>query len=107
MTSGIYCWRNILNDKRYIGSTSNLNDRRKRHLRLLTAGNHHSIHFQRAWKLYGPEVFVFEVLELCPKSELLSKEQKTIDNFNAIRNGYNIAYTAGSPMLGRNPYKYH
>jgi group I intron endonuclease len=101
MNSGIYRWCNTINNKCYIGSAEDLEKRRKRHLWLLAAGKHHSIHFQRAWNIYGSEAFVFEILELCPVGELLQREQKAIDAFDAIRGGYNVAYIAGSPMAGR------
>ena len=60
---GIYVWVCAINGKVYVGSAKNVAKRRTEHLRMLRAGNHHSIHLQRAWNTYGSETFEFEVLE--------------------------------------------
>lgn len=42
MKSCVYAIRNLVNDKRYIGSSSDFDRRKVQHLRLLRMGEHHS-----------------------------------------------------------------
>ena len=101
-TSGIYKIRNILNDKIYVGSAVNLKKRWFHHRKLLRADTHFNIHLQRAWGIDGEENFCFEVIELCQKNQLLSKEQYHIDCSGCADDaiGYNLNPVAGS-QLGR------
>jgi excinuclease UvrABC nuclease subunit len=46
MKSGIYCIKNIINDKMYIGSAVNLKTRRYEHFHFLTKNKHHNRHLQ-------------------------------------------------------------
>ena len=45
------------------------------HRRVLALGQHHSRHLQRAWSKYGASEFVFDILELCPRDQLIDREQ--------------------------------
>lgn len=72
--SGIYQFRNIINNKKYIGSTFDLKDRYKDHIKFLRKNQHHSIKFQRAFNKYGKENFIFEVLEYVFQLENESKK---------------------------------
>lgn len=38
--SGIYCFRNIINNKRYIGKSNNINHRKNQHLSKLRNNKH-------------------------------------------------------------------
>lgn len=101
--TGVYCIRNILNDKRYVGSTSvSLRTRFKRHRNDLSNGEHHSQALQRAWDLYGLNAFEFTILERCSASNCLLLEQKWIDHYCSANSefGYNVLPKAGS-ALGR------
>lgn len=69
------------------------------HERSLRRNKHPNVILQRAWNKHGEFVFVFETIELCPKSKLISREQFWIDTLCSAKLGYNIAPTAGS-MLG-------
>jgi group I intron endonuclease len=99
--SGIYCIENAWNEKRYIGSSSNVQLRIKRHIRMLKNGAHHSIKLQAAWNKYGEEAFEAGMMLRCPVEELIEMEQAMIFAFDAVDNGYNVAAKAGSPMSGR------
>lgn len=98
--SGIYAIRNTSTGKLYVGSAVNLADRISRHKRELAAGHHHSEKLQRAWRKYGADSFQFDVLLHCSTDNLLFYEQRLIDGFNCVANGYNVLPRAGS-FIGR------
>lgn len=122
MDIGIYQIRNLVNQKKYLGSTvaeGGFYIRWSIHTSDLKLGKHHSIHLQRAWNKYGAEVFVFEIVEPLTRSvdmgdeewkeHYLSREQHYLDTVLFAHNedqslfhqlGYNICRVAGS-SLGR------
>ena len=89
--SGIYCIRNIENDKRYIGQSIDIHDRWRRHISELTNGKHHNDHLQKSWNKYGGDSFQFDVLEECPEDQLDDRERFYIDVYNTMDGdfGYN------------------
>lgn len=93
MTSGIYAIRNIVNDKQYIGSATNLSKRWGEHRHYLKRGRHHSSALQNAWSKYGADAFQFRVLLYCTRQHLLEFEQRCIDG---LPSEYNICIVAGS-----------
>lgn len=95
--SGIYKITNTKNGKFYIGSTSDLDRRIKRHRYDLRLNQHHSQHLQRAWNKYGGENFKFEILEYCSVDNILATEQKYLDELNPE---YNVSKNATAFMLG-------
>lgn len=99
---GIYQFKNTVNNKIYIGSSTELDKRKENHIYSLRKGTHHSVYFQRAWDKYGEESFKYEILELLDDDtttkELLEREQFWLDKtkcYEAER-GYNILKIAGS-----------
>jgi len=99
--SAVYCIRNLINEKRYVGSAVHFQKRWSAHRVALRKGSHPNIKLQRAWNKHGESVFVFEVLEQVEnKADLIVAEQKWIDVYHAATVGYNIAPKAGS-SLGR------
>lgn len=91
--SGIYEIVNLVNGKRYIGSTSNFKRRWQDHVSYLKRGQHHSPQLQRAWFKYGQAAFEFVVIEYCATSILLDREQAHID---VMAPAYNVCQVAGS-----------
>lgn len=82
MATGVYQIRNLLNDKRYIGHTARLTGFEARwgeHQRELFGGRHKNPHLQRAWKRDGAPAFVFEILEECPPTNCVNREQHYLD----------------------------
>lgn len=85
-SAGIYLIRNVINDKIYIGSTSNLKIRRNKHISDLKNNKHHSYHLQKAYNKYGESNFQFIIIELIEntndintlKNILIELEQKYI-----------------------------
>lgn len=97
--TGVYCWKNLINGKVYVGSSSrSLESRRKTHLLGLRSGTHWNQHLQRAWDKYGEEGFEFIVLTLCDPKDCIVFEQCWLDHYQSFddRYGYNISPTAGS-----------
>ncbi len=98
-TCGVYRIKNIVNNKFYIGSSQEIEDRFTTHRRLLRDKKHHNPHLQNAWHKYGAENFVFEIVEICDKSDLHCKEQFYLDNTHALTEGYNMAPIANLPPM--------
>lgn len=94
---GIYMITNMINGKRYIGSSYNLSKRKSTHLWALRKGVHVNRHLQSAFDKHGEKVFLFTVLERCATADLILREQWYLDNFKPE---YNVALFAGSPTKG-------
>jgi group I intron endonuclease len=90
---GVYMILNSVNDHCYIGSTKDLQKRRRDHFRQLERGIHKNAHLQSAYNQYGPEAFTFHVLEQLDESDLIRVEQQYIDWLSPA---YNLAPQAGS-----------
>lgn len=95
--SGVYQIYNPITEKRYIGSSIDVENRLKQHLRNLKTGKHHNQHLQNAWNKYKDHL-AFEPLEYCEPDECLILEQKYIDFYNSSdrQYGYNIDPQAAS-----------
>lgn len=96
--SGVYCIKNTVNGKVYIGSSRNMPYRKTNHFYLLNKNIHNNRHLQFAYNKYGRENFIFIVLENIVESRLLIREQHWMDKLKASdRNyGYNIRPRADS-----------
>lgn len=66
---GVYQIRNIVNDKVFVGSNTNLDGIFNRHVFQLKHGSHPRKDLQRDWKELGEDKFAFEVLEILEPSE--------------------------------------
>ena len=95
---GIYWIRNKINNKIYIGSSKNMEKRKRTHFTNLDRNNHKNQHLQSSYDRYGKDSFIFEILLYCPADLLLWYEQQFIDK---LKPEYNISKYAGSPMRGR------
>lgn len=91
INSGVYQIYNPYNQKRYIGSSINIEERFKQHKRSLRGNRHCNKHLQNAWNKYK-DILIFEPLEYCEPEYLLELEQYYIDYYNSAdrRFGYNI-----------------
>lgn len=92
--SGIYQIINIVNNKRYIGSSNNLLARKKQHFVTLKQNKHHCIYLQNAYNKYGKENFKFEIIFYCDVSEIIYYEQMGLDSYDK-KELYNICFIAG------------
>ena len=109
----IYKITNLINDNCYIGSTVRFNKRKQKHFRLLNENKHANKHLQNAFNLYGGDNFIFDIIEYCDKSGLISREQFWIDAYRSSGASlYNLRLIAQSnygmkfpnrtsPMKGR------
>jgi group I intron endonuclease len=91
-TSGIYCIKNIVNNKMYIGLTNDISRRRREHLSALRNNKHENRHLQNSWNFYKEESFVFYVLEECSTDMLDEREKYYISKYqsNNDKFGYNM-----------------
>lgn len=88
----VYAIRNLVNGKRYIGSTAAMKGRKAKHLADLRAKRHHSSILQHAYDKYGEQSFVFEVIETVAEvTNLLTREQAYLDE---CKPEYNISPNA-------------
>lgn len=100
---GIYKITNKVNEKVYIGESTNIENRWVSHIRKLVKQTHHSDTLQNDFNTYGIENFKFEVLqiiddnlqEIIIMSLLYVLENKYIRKYNAINKGYNVQNTLG------------
>lgn len=89
--TGIYCFKNKINGKCYIGQSINLakryNDHKANHLNPNYC-NYNS-KFYRALRKYGFDNFEYSILLECEQSELNEKEKAYIEMYDSYKNGYN------------------
>lgn len=98
---GIYCIKNKINNKLYVGSSSNLQSRKNFHFNSLKDNKHHSKKLQRAYNKYGINNFNYTILENCEKNNLEILEKEWINYFNSYYNGYNATDEVGAPWRGK------
>lgn len=98
---GIYQFRQLSTGRKYIGSTHHFRERRNDHIRKLNGDFHDNPYFLSAWKKYGSDDFVFEIIEIIDdKSKLLDREQWYLDFVIDWANDFNIAKIAACPPNG-------
>lgn len=99
--SGIYQIRNTINDKIYIGSSTDIKARQDKHISSLGNNKHENNHLQHAYNKYGITAFEHTIIMTCPpiKNILLFFEQHYLDIYwDGGKDCYNILKIAGSPL---------
>lgn len=88
---GIYKIQNKINGKCYIGQSTNIQKRWTSHRNRWNKPSDHTYEtpLYRAFRKYGIESFIFEVLEECEASELNAKEIAYIQQYDSFWHGYN------------------
>ena len=98
---GIYKITSKINNKVYIGSASAQHKLKSRcgfyrrweeHYRRLRDNTHRNRHLQYSWNKYGKDNFIFEILEICNKNDIITKEIYYIDKYDCTNHkfGYNM-----------------
>ncbi len=102
MDSGIYEIRNIIDGKRYVGSSSRLKVRWNQHKTALNRNVHFNSLLQNAWNKHGERAFVYEVVESCPTEQLMDREAFWIVEHRSHKTewGYNFCKTPRASRLG-------
>lgn len=72
---------NTVTNQTYIGSSVNVPQRFRDHLKALCKGNHKNPHLQSSWNKYGENAFVMEHLIDCNDGDLAEIEQRFIDAY--------------------------
>lgn len=96
---GIYTIINLINNKRYIGQSIDIENRFIRHKSELNNNRHVNRHLQASWNKYGMNNFKFQIIEECTKEELNTKEQYWIKFYDTYNDGYNMDF-GGDGILG-------
>lgn len=102
--AGVYCIINSVNNKRYVGSSIDLQRRFREYFnfsRLITVEKNRVI--VRALLKHGYANFRLEILEYCNKEECLSREQYYLD---LLKPEYNTLLIAGSPQGVKQSYEH-
>lgn len=99
--SGIYTITNLIDNKIYVGYTTNFRKRKGDHFANLNSNKHKNIHLQRAYNKYGRSNFKCELIEECEIEHLTSLENywsNLLDSHNPER-GYNIRPTGVDTLV--------
>ena len=106
---GIYTIRNKINDKIYVGESSDITKRWKIHKEDLNNNKHHSYKLQDDWNKYGEKNFKFDkILKFKYNTvfERLVHEDYYIKKYDSVENGYNCEYTVQKILDGSKTPEY-
>jgi len=99
--SVIYKIINTINNKFYVGSTTNQYERFRVHRARLRNNKHHSHHLQAAWNKYGEQAFVFHVVEVVQEDRSLQEaEDVWLKDWVGKEECYNKSRYSGAPWRG-------
>jgi len=90
----VYAIENVVNGRRYIGSTINYKSRWHTHRSTLRRGKHHSFILQKAWNKYGEKAFTFKLLLVCDKAQRIEYENRLMP-----LQAYNVMQTAKESLV--------
>lgn len=90
--SGIYCIKNIITNKKYIGQSTDIFYRWSKHKYNLNNNCHPNAYLQSSWNKYGELNFTFNILERCKNDELDDREIYWINFYNTVdrTKGFNL-----------------
>lgn len=102
--SGIYCIKNTINNKKYVGKAKCIFSRIKQHILLLNKkSKDENIHLINSWHKNGKNAFEYEVLEYIDFDESILKEKELyyILQYNCLHReyGYNLRLDTSTGMV--------
>lgn len=91
--TGIYCYQNKVNGKRYIGQAIDLDRRKKDHkvraFNIFEGNSEYNSVIHKAFRKYGYDNFEYSILEECKIQNLNEREFYWIQYYNSQEEGYN------------------
>lgn len=100
---GIYAIANTASGSFYIGSSTNLAQRKRQHWYLFRKGRHGNAGLGRAWAKYGPDALRWEVVALVPPEDLEETERRLLARVVGRPDCYNISH---DPITGMRGHKH-
>lgn len=100
--NGVYMIHNTLHNKKYIGSTKDINRRFKTHKRELEMGSHNNRKMQKDYDEAGPNQFIYTVLERDLDESMLTAYEKYymyIHDSIVMYKGYNDIFPTTNHIL--------
>lgn len=95
MYSGIYCIKNIKNNKVYIGQSSDVFSRLKKHYNNLIRNKHINKHLQSSFNKYGSDNFEYSIICEVSVEQLDVAERTTIYMFTSTNPIFGFNKTVG------------
>lgn len=99
---GIYCIRNLVTNKVYVGKSKNIYKRIHQHIYdLKNNRKNENPYLQNSWNKYGRINFEYFVLEFLEENEELVAERELywMNIYNSLENGYNLRSDSDSKMI--------
>lgn len=93
--TGIYKITNEINGKCYIGQSTNLVQRIRKHIKTLLNGTNRNEHLQNAYNKYGTGNFTIEIIEECDSEKLDEREIFWIDFYKSYDKNFGYNKTKG------------
>lgn len=97
----IYCYTNKINRKKYVGQTNNIERRKHEHISAAFNPNSkdYKYLFHKKLREYGPDNFIFSILEETTKEKVNEAEQFWIKELHSYvqENGYNLTLGGDQP----------
>lgn len=104
---GIYWIKNIINNKKIIGQSKDIERRWFDHKKLLRHNKHFNSYLQSSWNKYSEQNFNFEIIFLCPIENLDNEEIRFIKEYqtNNKEYGYNLNNGGNRPVMSEETRK--
>jgi group I intron endonuclease len=102
--AGIYMFKNLINGKRYVGSSENLARRFREYFNTNYLLRNTCMYIYRALLKHGYTNFSLTILEYCEPYKCLEREKYYLDLFKEKKK-YNISLDPSAPMSGRQHFE--